>query len=319
MPWTIPDKGEGQNDLQSILFQEYLDALVAGLNGVDCVLSGGAVTAQGSPNMTVAVAKAAVLSNGTLFAVAANSALTITTADGTNPRLDLVVVNSSGSLAVRTGTAAAAPKPAARSANDVVLAVIYVPASDTSISTDQITDMRVLRQQGPIVLKKTTSAVTFNTTLAIQTYFTITLPSGLFLAGRQLRVQCGGSYLMNSGTATFTYTVAYGGTTLFADATAAGTADADRGAWFATFVLNASGNAVQQLGGMIVHQTPGAKTAPTTGLGDLAVVTHVAAPVRGSAAVDSDAGDRTFTVQVTMSVSNVADEFTMDWGVAELL
>ena len=34
MPWTIPDKGEGDHNHQSILFQEYLEGLIAGLNGV---------------------------------------------------------------------------------------------------------------------------------------------------------------------------------------------------------------------------------------------------------------------------------------------
>lgn len=142
MAWTIPDKGEGASNLQSVLFQEYLDVLVASLSGTDAVLSGCAVTAQGSPDMTVAVAAGAVRSNRKWFNVAASASLAIGTADGTNPRLDLVVVTSAGALAVRAGTAAAAPKPAARTANDVVLAVVYVPASDTTISTNQITDLR---------------------------------------------------------------------------------------------------------------------------------------------------------------------------------
>jgi hypothetical protein len=142
MAWTIPDKGEGANDLQSIAFQEYLDVLVAGTSGLDCVLSGCAVT--GGSDMTPAVASGIVRSNGVRFVVA-GADVTIGTADGTNPRLDLVVVTSAGALAVRAGTAAAAPKPAARTANDVVLAVVYVPASDTTIGTTQITDLRVMR------------------------------------------------------------------------------------------------------------------------------------------------------------------------------
>ncbi len=121
MAWTIPDDGEGDNTLQSLLFQEYLDVLVAGIQGIDCVLSGLAIT--GGADMTPAVAKGAVLSNGTMFAVAAAD-VTIGTADATNPRLDLIVVNSSGALAVRAGTAAANPKPPARTANDVVIGVV---------------------------------------------------------------------------------------------------------------------------------------------------------------------------------------------------
>ena len=142
MAWTIPDKGEGDSNIQSILFQEYLDVLVAGLAGTDCVISGCGVT--GGADMTPAVATGVVISNGVWFAVT-GADVTIGTADATNPRLDLIVVNSSGALAVRAGTAAANPKPPARTANDVVLAVAYVPATDTTIGTTQITDLRVIR------------------------------------------------------------------------------------------------------------------------------------------------------------------------------
>jgi hypothetical protein len=147
MPFTIPDKGEGQNDIQSILFQEYLDVLVAGIRNLDVVLSGCEVTAQGSPDMTVAVASGRVRSNGFSKTVTGANA-TINAADGTNPRLDLIVITSAGAIATRTGTADAAPKPPARSANDVVLAVVYVPASDTTISSAQITDLRMITGAG---------------------------------------------------------------------------------------------------------------------------------------------------------------------------
>lgn len=142
MPWGVPDKGTADNDLQSILFSTYLDALSAGIAGIDCVVSGCAIT--GGAGMTPAVASGVVISNGVWFSVT-GADVTIGTADATNPRLDLIVVNSSGALAVRAGTANANPKPPARTANDVVLGVVYVPASDTTIATSQITDLRVLR------------------------------------------------------------------------------------------------------------------------------------------------------------------------------
>lgn len=150
MAWTIPDKGEGQNDIQSILFQEHLDVLVAGVSGSDFVCDGCAVTAQGTPDMTVAVAAGVVCSNDGYFSVTAGN-VTISTANATNPRIDLVVVDSSGAKQARAGTAAAAPKPPARTANDVVLASVFVPANDTTISTDQITDMRIARKERPRV------------------------------------------------------------------------------------------------------------------------------------------------------------------------
>lgn len=315
MPWTIPDKGEGDNDLQSVLFQEYLDVLVAGINGTDCVVSGCAVT--GGADMTPEVAKGAVISNGTLFAVAATTA-TIGTADSTNPRIDLVVINSSGSVATRAGTAAASPKPPARTANDVVLAAVYVPASDTTIATTQLTDMRVIRDRD-ITLKRTTTAVVNNTTAAEQTYATITLPSGLFLAGKVVRLRCGGSYLFNSGTPTWQVQLKYGGTTMFGDTTGVATADADRGVWGLDVLLVAQGNSDQEITGMFTASTVGAKTAAATGRGDIASTANLSTAIGGSAAVDSDAGNRDFVLTMTMNVSNASDEITCEGAVFELL
>lgn len=314
MSWTVSDKGEPANNIQAILFQEYLDVLVAGINGIDCVLSGCAATAQGSPDMTVAVAKGAVLTNGVLKAVAAANA-TITAADATNPRLDLVVINSSGALAVRAGTAAAEPKPPARTANDVALAVVYVPANDTTIAANQITDMRVLRTQGPITIAKVTSAVVFNTTSTIQTYLSLVIPNGLLLAAKGLRVRMGGTILTNSGSPTLTLTLAYGGTTLYEDVSGNYGTQAVRRAWSLVFDLVAQANNDQSLVGIYVASGTG---AVTTGQGDLATVGNLH-PVAGASAVDSDAADRTLTVQWTMSVSNVAVEIAMDYATVDLL
>ena len=139
--FSIPDKGTAQNDIQSILFKEYLGSLAS--SEIDFVSSGIAPTAQGSPNMTVALSTGVVFSNGARFAVTGANA-TITTANATNPRLDLVVITSAGAIAVRAGTAAAAPKPPVKTANDVLIAVVFVPANDTTISSDQIVDLRFI-------------------------------------------------------------------------------------------------------------------------------------------------------------------------------
>lgn len=323
MAWSLPDKGEGANDIQSILFQEYLDVLVAGINGIDCVLSGCAVTAQGTPDMTVAVAKGAVLTNGSLKAVAAGN-VTISAADSTNPRIDLVVVNSSGTKAARTGTAAASPAPPARTANDVVLAVVYVPANDTAINTNQIVDMRVLRTQGPICIYKTTAAETTNTTNAAiealnKANSGVTIPDGLFLAGKILRVRMGGNMLLNSGTPTVTIAIRYGGTTMFSDVSGASTGDTDRLAWFLDFDIVAQANNDQSLVGTLGMGIIAAKTAPTTGLGDAWSTAMNVGQVSGSAAVDSNAADRLLSVQVTFSVSNASDELVVESASVEIL
>lgn len=312
--FTIVDEGEGLYNDQSTVFQEDIDILVDGMAGSALVLSGGVITGGGS--MTPAVAKAAVMSGGLLLPVTAGT-VTIGTAHASLPRIDLIVADASGVKQVRAGTAATNPKPPVRTAGDVALGRVDVGPGVTTIPTTAITDKRILRTSD-IVIKKTTTPVVVNTSAAAGTFFTTTLPSGLFLAGRQLHVVCGGDYLINSGTPTITLAIDYGGTTMFADATAAFTADSDRGTWMVDFILNASANAVQQLIGRAIVQTPGAKAAATTGQGDLAVVTSVLGPFYGTAAVDSDAADRTLNVKWTMSVSNVANEIT-GVGFARLL
>lgn len=319
--WTIPDDGEGDNTLQSLLFQEYLDVLVAGMQGIDCVLSGCAIT--GGADMTPAVAKGAVLSNGVMFAVAAAD-VTIGTADATNPRLDLIVVNSSGALAVRAGTAAANPKPPARSANDVVLGVVYVPAADTSIETTKIVDMRVPAPRSTLI-HKTTTARTINTSAAANSIWATppVIPSGLFLAGKIIRVRAGGNMLVNSGTPTLRLVISYGGTTMHSFISAAGVADADRAAWILDFDLISQGNSDQSLvGSFELNDIVAARPTPTTGIGSWQTNTATAEgpnAISGSAAVDSDAGGRTIDVTFTFSVSNAANEFVCEYATVELL
>ena len=317
MAWTIPDKGEGDNDLQSILFQEYLDVLVAGINGTECVLTTGGCQVTGGASLVLSIAKGAVLSAGNLFAVPAGT-VTIAAADPTNPRVDLVVIDSAGAKQVRTGTPAANPKPAVRTANDVVLAAVYVPPGATALATSKITDMRLVRTSG-VVLKKTTAQVQF-TTAVQNTYFTVTLPSGLFLAGKQLRLRCGGSYGATAAGSTWTLAIVYGGTTLFQDLTVTSGIGA-RGAWMLDITLSARSNTDPRLVGQCTFQTPAAKTAPGTGVaGDLAVATHIVTPIAGAAVVvDSDAADRALDIRWTMNPATATTDTILDFATVELL
>jgi hypothetical protein len=325
MAWTVPDKGEGDNDIQSILFQEYLEVLVAGVSGVDCVLSGCAIT--GGADMTPAVAKGAVLSNGTLFAVTAGD-VTIGAADATNPRIDLIVVNSSGTKAVRAGTPAAAPKPPARTANDVVLGAVYVPANDTSIETTKIVDMRVFPTSPVTIYKQTTQRTQENSAATVSLFASgagLTIPNGLFLAGKILRVRMGGNIVHNSTTAmTLTVRILFGGTVIFQDVTASyGTsADADRMAWFLNFDLIAAASNLQRLHGQWFN-AGATVTAPTTGIGDIATDEHlgytgIAGPHAGIA-VDADAADRVLEVDFDMSAAAANVGWAVDGITVELL
>jgi hypothetical protein len=322
--FTIPDKGEGDSNIQSILFQEDVDVLVAGISSTDCALSGLAIT--GGADMTPAVAKGSVLSNGTMFAVAAGD-VTVGAADGTNPRIDLIVISSSGAKAVRAGTAAAAPKPPARTANDVVIGQVYVPASDTTIGSSQIIDKRVFCPR-PTVIYKTVAAETTDTTAAAiealnKANSGVTIPDGLFLSGRILRVRLVGNYLVNSGTPTIRIVVAYGGTTMFSHISTALVADADRGAFNIMFNVVAQGNSDQAMVGHVQMTDPDLiRPTPTTGIGDIWTQAGTAegdAAMAGSAAVDSNAANRLLSVQWTFSVSNAANQLVVEGASVELL
>jgi len=141
MAFTIPNEADAFNADQAEPDKVDLDILVAGYinNGV---INGCAVSAQGSPNMTVAVAAGQVCVDGYFpFIAAAN--VTITTAHSTNPRIDLICADYNAGLSAVAGTAAASPVLPAVPANNICLAAVYVPAADTTIENNQITDKRV--------------------------------------------------------------------------------------------------------------------------------------------------------------------------------
>jgi hypothetical protein len=148
MPFTSPDEANAPSSgAQASLYQADIDALVAGISG-NGVVYGCAVTAQGSPNNTVAVAAGAVLLNGLVVAITAAN-VTMPTADATNPMWVLISVNASGTLTATAGTPAAitassAPLLPAIPANHVTLAAVLWPASDTTVASTQITDKRVM-------------------------------------------------------------------------------------------------------------------------------------------------------------------------------
>lgn len=141
MSFTIPNEADAGFADQAEVDKVDIEILTAGLSG-DAVRSGCAVTAQGTPDMTVAVAAGEALI-GRKYVVVAAGNVTITAADGANPRFDLIVVNDAGTKSAVAGTAASNPVFPSIPANSIVLATVYVPAADTDIDANQITDKRI--------------------------------------------------------------------------------------------------------------------------------------------------------------------------------
>ena len=151
MPYTIPNDvigGTTKQHSQAAPESVDIDILVAALKG-DGVVSGCAVTSNS--NMAPSVAAGTVQIGAAQVAVSGGT-VTVTAADGTNPRKDLVVVNNAGAKSVVAGTPASSPLCAAIPANSVVLAMIYVGAGVTTIETADLTDKRCLVTALPISL-----------------------------------------------------------------------------------------------------------------------------------------------------------------------
>jgi hypothetical protein len=103
--------------------------------------------------MTVDVTAGVILLRGFQIQVAAQPDNTIATADGTNPRVDLITVDESGTVVVTTGTPAADPESPGIPDDSVPLAFVFVPASDTDIVDNQINDKRAVLGDGPSVTR----------------------------------------------------------------------------------------------------------------------------------------------------------------------
>lgn len=131
----------------SSIGQVYVVGGISATNS-DFIVTSGVSTDQGSSGSDLVVTTyAGVVKNrqdGSTVAVAQTDS-TIATADVTNPRIDIIQVKTAdGTVSKVTGTAAASPVAPAASAGNIAVAQVSVPANDTAITTNQITDVRPL-------------------------------------------------------------------------------------------------------------------------------------------------------------------------------
>jgi hypothetical protein len=181
MSFDLPNYADTTFPEQARLYSADLQMLTqtASLTGTK---SGCAVTPQGSPNMTVAVAAGEIYWLNSVVTVTAGN-VTITTAHTTQPRIDLICVNSSGTKSAAAGTPAAIPTSPAIPANSVVIAQVFVPANDTTIGATQIKDRRIIVQVPSVIgattiIRKTANeTVTSSTTLQDDNHLFFTMTS----------------------------------------------------------------------------------------------------------------------------------------------
>jgi len=158
MAFDIPNFAEAAHPFQAAPDSTDFEIVTVGSAGTG-VVSGTAVTAQGAPDMTVAVAAGVIAVSGTRVAVVAVPVLAITAADATNPRIDLVLVSALGVVSVLAGVAAAVPLMQPLPASTVCLAAVYVSALAASIVAGDIIDKRVIVRLAPTACYVTAMAV----------------------------------------------------------------------------------------------------------------------------------------------------------------
>ena len=174
------------------------------------VVSGCAVTESSPAAQTVDVAAGTVLLTGNQITVAVQADVAVTAADGTNPRFDLITANSSGTVVITAGSAAAQPVFPAIPATSVPLATLYIPTSDNTHADNQINDKRVfvdrsgaIEVAGSLTLDNTHSIVNVESTA---TFRTVTLPDNAAFTGKEYLIRRDGAntvFVNRAGTDTF--------------------------------------------------------------------------------------------------------------------
>jgi len=228
--FTIPNAAQAEDVTQAQPDSVDFAIMVAAFGGTG-IVSGCAVTAQATPNMTVAVANGTIAVAGAQAAVTAGN-VTIAAADPTNPRFSLIVASSSGVLSAVAGTAAASPVFPAIPASSVVLAAVRVPAGAASINGPKITDKRVQAVIAPTIPQ------------SFQTGMMMPWPTAVAPSGWQV---CDGTLLSRTGQANLFSVIgtSYGagdGSTTFAVPDLRGRAPVGFGGAGAHADVNACGN-----------------------------------------------------------------------------
>ncbi len=144
----LPNEADALFDRQSAPESVDFEILLLGYERTG-VVSGCAISEDPvTPDLTVDVAAGVVLLKGSQIAVSEQLGNIITTGHATLGRVDLVSINSSGTVVITDGTPAAidvAEAPAVP-ANSIPLAFVTVPTLDTTIEDEQIGDKRVFIQ-----------------------------------------------------------------------------------------------------------------------------------------------------------------------------
>jgi hypothetical protein len=146
MPFTIPNEADVAITDLAEPDRVDIDILVEGIkrNGV---VSGGTVSAQVTPDDTVAITAVTFEYNGRRYSIAGGNSPSMP-ANGASPMFYLVCATTGGTFSVVPGTAASQPSFPPLPGNAVVLAAVYRDAGVTTVQNNRIVDKRVRNAAG---------------------------------------------------------------------------------------------------------------------------------------------------------------------------
>ena len=123
------------------IIESELNSIVNGLNN-EGVLSGGD-TSKGTGNWDVDYTAVEATIGGTRVSASADT-VTLSAADGTDPRIDLITIDNTGTVSATEGTAAATPTSPDIPSDEALLAVVTVRGGSTNLVGSDIRNRRII-------------------------------------------------------------------------------------------------------------------------------------------------------------------------------
>lgn len=149
--WSLIDTvlPQDMNDIGTEINSNIIENIGYGVHaGLDTLASATA-------DMNVHVQSGVIyMPDGQRFQFDSVTTIAITAADATNPRKDIIFVDSAGVITYLAGVADPAPTKPSLPSGAVELREIDVPASDTSIEQAQLIDTRIFKENLPDVNQK---------------------------------------------------------------------------------------------------------------------------------------------------------------------
>lgn len=125
------------------LYKIYMDAIDRGQRGTDGIAPGYGLPAAVGGNLNVTIQPVTGVSNGVTRVISGVTTLTLNAADPSNPRIDIIYLDTTGAVVASAGTPLANnPLPNAVPTGAALIAVVNVAANQTALVVADVTDAR---------------------------------------------------------------------------------------------------------------------------------------------------------------------------------